>query len=93
MMYPSHYAPGEYGIVVPNKSPYETIHRSIRDTKKTMTDRKVELRPYLQDFSLGVKYNAKEVRAQIQAAADLGIYEWILWNPACRYTKDALLPN
>lgn len=93
MMYPSHYAPGEYGIKEPNRSPYETVHRSISDTKKIMKDQSVELRPYLQDFSLGMKYKAKEVRDQIQAAADQGIYEWLLWNPGCRYTQDALLPN
>src|SRR5262249_28488952 len=56
MMYPSHYAKGEYGIADPNHSPYETVHRSIRDTKRTMKDPSVGLRPYLQDFSLGVKY-------------------------------------
>lgn len=93
MMYPSHYAPGEYGIKSPNASPYETIHRCIRDTKRMMKDPRVELRPYLQDFSLGVKYGPKEVRDQIQAANDLGIHEWLLWNPACRYTEGALLPN
>jgi len=92
MMYPSHYAPGEYGIPNPNASPYEVIHRSVRDTKRTMKDPRVQLRPYFQDFSLGVKYTAKMVRDQIQAAADLGIYEWLLWNPACRYTQDALEP-
>ena len=34
----------------------------------------------------------KEVREQIEAAADLGIHEWLLWNPACRYTRGALHP-
>jgi hypothetical protein len=93
MMYPSHYAPGEFGIKSPNASPYETIHRSISDTKKTLKDINVELRPYLQDFSLGVKYTEKHVRDQINAAADLGVNEWLLWNPACRYTLDALKPK
>lgn len=93
MMYPSHYAAGEYGIASPNASPYDTIHHSIRDTKKVLGKSAVELRPYLQDFSLGVKYGPKEVREQIEAAADLGIYEWILWNPSCRYTYDAFRPN
>jgi hypothetical protein len=93
MMYPSHYAPGEYGIKDPNSSPYETIYRSISDTKKMLKDVPVQLRPYLQDFSLGVKYTPKHVRDQIQAAADLGINEWLLWNPQCRYTKGGLLPK
>lgn len=92
MMYPSHYAPGEYGIKSPNASPYETIYRSIRDTKRMMKDPSVELRPWLQDFSLGIKYTGAHIRDQINAANDLGIYEWLLWNPACRYTQDGLLP-
>lgn len=93
MMYPSHYAPGEYGIKSPNNSPYETVYRSISDTKKTMKGSTAQLRPYLQDFSLGVKYTGKHVRDQINAANDLGIHEWLLWNPACRYTRDGLLPT
>jgi hypothetical protein len=55
--------------------------------------KKVVLRPYLQDFSLGVKYTAKHVRDQIEAAYDNGVGEWLLWNPQCRYTKDAFEPK
>lgn len=93
MMYPSHYGAGEYGIADPNSSPYETVFRSIKDTRKVLlkANSQVELRPYLQDFSLGVKYDAKKVRDQIQAAADQGIHEWLLWSPSCNYTRDAML--
>jgi hypothetical protein len=93
MMYPSHYAKGEYGIAEPNKSPYDTIHRCISDTQKVIKGTNVELRPYLQDFSLGVKYTPHMVREQIQAANDLGINEWLLWNPLCRYSGAACLSN
>jgi len=93
MMYPSHYARGEFGIKKPNASPYETIHRSMQDTLKFIRGTNVELRPYLQDFSLGVKYNPAMVRAEIEAVMDNGVGEWILWNAACHYTKDALLPD
>src|SRR5262249_18456131 len=94
MMYPSHYNLGEYGIKNPNTQPYDTIHRGIHDTKRVLAKSTVELRPWLQDFSLGgVKYTAPMVRAQIDAAADQGIYEWLLWNPSCHYTSDALDPN
>jgi hypothetical protein len=92
MMYPSHYAPGEYGIKDPNNSPYDTVYRSMKDTKKVLQGSQVELRPYLQDFSLGVKYDAKKVRDQIQAVVDQGVDEWLLWNPSCQYTRDALEP-
>jgi hypothetical protein len=32
------------------------------------------------------------VRAQIQATYDVGIQEWVLWNPSSRYTLSALEP-
>jgi hypothetical protein len=93
MMYPSHYGAGEYGIPSPNAAPYATVLRSISDTRKMLKHKKVVLRPYLQDFSLGVKYTAKHVRDQIEAAYDNGVGEWLLWNPQCRYTKDAFEPK
>lgn len=92
MMYPSHYYPGEFGLKDPNSSPYETVYYSLRDTERVLAGRSVELRPWLQDFSLGVKYGPEEVRAQISAAADIGVNEWLLWNPACRYTRGGLRP-
>lgn len=91
MMYPSHYAPGEYGLKDPNSAPYDTLMRSIGDTRKVLKGKDhVILRPYLQDFSLGVKYTAQHVRDQIEAAYNHGVGEWLLWNPSCRYTRDAL---
>lgn len=90
MVYPSHYAKGEYGIPDPNREPYRVVHKTISDAKKRLGEKYVRLRPYLQDFSLGYKYGPKEVRAQIMACEDLGIKEWLLWNPNCHYTKAAL---
>lgn len=94
MMYPSHYAKGEYGIKDPNKAPYQTVHRTVKDTLELIkrSSSTAELRPYLQDFSLGVKYTPDHVRDQIQASADNGVHNWLLWNPSCRYTREALLP-
>ena len=46
--------------------------------------------PWLQDFSLGRAYGPAEVAAQLRAARDAGIEEWILWDPAVTYTEDAL---
>jgi len=93
MMYPSHYAPGEFGLKSPNNSPYQTVSRSVEDTMRVLGAKPVQLRPYLQDFSLGVKYTPQKVRAQIEATMDHGVNEWILWNAACRYTKEALEPR
>lgn len=95
MVYPSHYWTGSFGYQEPNAYPYEIVRRALRDGLKRSAE--VEgagsIRPWLQDFSLGdPPYGAPEVRAQIQAAYDVGIQEWILWNPGSRYTEAALIP-
>jgi len=94
MTYPSHYAKGEYGIPNPNDQPYRTLHFAMRDALKALGPEGAhKLRPYLQDFSLkgrGIRYRAKEVRAQMQAAADLGVPSWTLWNANCHYTFEAI---
>lgn len=94
MIYPSHYARGEYGLANPNDVPYKTISYALKDAIKTLgPEGSKKLRPYLQDFSLkgrGIRYGVKEVRAQIQASVDLGIPSWTLWNARCSYTWEAL---
>jgi len=92
MMYPSHYGAGEFGIEDPNSAPFEVVDRSVRDTLKMLEGKNVQLRPFLQDFSLGVKYTEELVRAQIEAVTGNNVNEWLLWNPRCRYTKNALIP-
>ena len=44
------------------------------------------------DFSLGFRYGPEEVRAQIRAAREQGVLNWILWNPQNRYNWEALRP-
>ena len=101
MIYPSHYYKGSYGYKNPNNAPYEIIRLSLKDAIRKSVDQtqseaviKEKIRPWLQDFTLGYpSYGAAEVRAQIKAANDLGIKEWLLWNPSVRYTRNALLPH
>ena len=57
----------------------------------------VKIRPYLQDFTaswLGkgnyLVYGDEEVKAQIQAAYDLGIDDFCLWDPSNKYCYGAL---
>ncbi|HZD03746.1 MAG TPA: putative glycoside hydrolase, partial [Longimicrobiales bacterium] len=95
MVYPSHYWKGSFGIAEPNAHPYEVVKRALSDALERSA--KVEgagaTRPWLQAFSLGKPpYGPPEIRAQIQAAYDVGIREWILWNPASRYEEGALEP-
>jgi hypothetical protein len=89
MMYPSHYAKGEYGLKNPNRQPYLTIHHGVADGLTRLQD-PAKLRPFLQDFSLGVRYTPAHVRAEIRAAEELGVRGWILWNAANRYTWSAV---
>ncbi|MDO8802977.1 MAG: putative glycoside hydrolase [Elusimicrobiota bacterium] len=93
MMYPSHYAPGEYHIKNPNGSPFKVINRGLKDAMAKLGPDYAKLRPYLQDFSLGWNYGPSEVRAQLMATRLNLLESWVLWNPANRYTWAALTPQ
>jgi hypothetical protein len=93
MTYPSHYAPGSYGIARPNAHPYEIISHALRDAKRRTAGISGAARivPWYQDFTLGPPhYGVEQVRAQIRAGHDAGFDEWLLWNPGSRYTIGAL---
>ncbi len=92
MLYPSHFWNGSYGIEVPAEKPYEVMYQALSDgiakLEAVGIDRD-KIRPWFQDFDLlGVSYDASMVRAQIQAAADLGIYSWMMWDPRNDYTDE-----
>lgn len=91
MVYPSHYIPGNFGLKNPDLAPYETVYRSLSDAKKRLEEAgntKTQIRPWLQDFSLGSRYGRTQIQAQIKAVTDAGIKEWIFWNPSCRYQAE-----
>lgn len=101
MAYPSHYFSTHLpGIERPNRTPYETIatavgmavirHERIRDAGGTPA----RIIPWLQAFDApwvdrDFPYRAAQVRAQIEATYDLGLEDWILWDPAVRYERIA----
>lgn len=104
MVYPSHYAYGSYGIKYPDLEPYKTVFTSLSTAVqriKVMNEDKpkAKIRPWLQDFTGSwlrpreayKEYTADDVRAQIKAAYDSGLKEWILWNAGNKYSEDALL--
>lgn len=96
MVYPSHYWQGSFGIQRPNAYPYEIVYRAMRDAarRSAAVEGAGVTRPYLQDFTLGApRYEAPEVRAQIEATYDAGIREWVMWNPGSRYTEGAYAPE
>ncbi len=92
MVYPSHYNPGEYKIANPEANPHDTVYLSLVDFQKRLEGTACKLRPWLQDFSLRVNYGVTEVQAQIRACYELGITEWLLWDPNCTFTEEAVQP-
>ena len=91
MVYPSHWAKGEYGVADPNRQPAEIVSRSLAVFQRHLQGTTVALVPWLQDFSLGVAYGPDQVRAQIDAAKGLGITSFLLWNAGARYQPAALV--
>ncbi|MDR1832063.1 MAG: hypothetical protein LBQ97_04940 [Fusobacteriaceae bacterium] len=92
MMYPSHYKKGVYGIAVPDKDPYNIIYRGARDAgnRNENLESPAAIRPWLQAFTAKwlkeyQNYGYDEIELQIMALADLGIKEYILWNPSNSY--------
>ena len=95
MVYPSHYWVGSFGMADPNGHPYEIVREALVSglRRSEAVEGAGVIRPWLQDFTLGSpRYEAPEVRAQIQATYDAGIDEWLLWNASSRYTEAALEP-
>ncbi len=93
MVYPSHYNTGEYNIGNPEANPHDIVYKSLVDFQAKLEGTACKLRPWLQDFSLRLTYGAEEVLAQIRACYELGINEWLLWDPQCTFTEAALQPE
>lgn len=93
MKYPSHYGNGAYGIAVPDAQPYKTIYYSTRDSvnRNENIDHPAVIRPWIQAFTAKwvkghITYGEKQIKEQIKAMNDLGVTEYLLWNPSNNYT-------
>jgi hypothetical protein len=93
MLYPSHWGPQEYGVADPEREPYAIVRRSLADFRRIVRGTGARVVPWLQDFSLGVQYGEREVRAQIDASSAAGLDEFLLWDPNVTYTGNALDPD
>ncbi len=92
MVYPSHYPPTFQGYKNPAAHPYEIVYFAmskavLRLSAPTSTPSK--LRPWLQDFDLGINYGAAEVEAQKKAVYDSGLTSWMIWDAGNKYTREA----
>jgi hypothetical protein len=87
MIYPSHFTDGQFGIDKPGDKPGPTIAAAMSDWRRKTNGGTMQIRPWLQDFTLGgIPYGAREVKAQIAAADRTGGDGWLLWNAQCIYT-------
>jgi len=84
MVYPNLYEPGEYGLEYPAAKPYELVKNALVEAPGRLAGTGAKGRPYLQAFddyyARSLDYTAEMVRAQINAAAELGFTEYILWG-------------
>ena len=97
MIYPSHYANGNFGIEVPDAEPYEAILGALGRSTKALSgiseEARAYVRPWLQCFTASwveghIEYDLEAIKAQIQAVYDAGYEEWILWNASNKYTYE-----
>lgn len=88
MIYPSHWSEGFFGFDVPDYYPYEFTVAYIEEELYLLgpVQNNVTSRPWLQDFSMFMEYGPNEVQAQINALAENGIHEYLLWNASGEYT-------
>lgn len=100
MVYPSHYVNNAYGISVPDAKPYELIRAAVADGEALLDAARAKnpaahiakQRPWLQAFTATwvdghITYAGKQMKEQIQGAADAGVGEWLLWNASNKYDK------
>lgn len=91
MVYPSHYASGEFNLPDPSSTPGMTVALSLRDFNNAMLGKKAVLIPWLEDFSLTSAHRPiEEVQAQIDAARRQNAKGFLLWNPSGVYTEEVL---
>jgi hypothetical protein len=103
MMYPSHYLPTHLpGVPHPNRMPYETLWKSAgMAVLRSQALEQAGLRParsipWLQAFSApwvdhNFTYGPDQLRQQVKGVYDVGLNDWILWNPGSKY--DPFVPG
>lgn len=90
MIYPSHYGERFENYQNPAEFPYEIVKMNLEKGKQRIANTECRIRPWLQDFDMGAVYDQEKIELQKQAVYDADAYGWLLWNPANRYTEQAL---
>jgi hypothetical protein len=99
MVYPSHYLPTHLpGVRTPNRMPFETVYKSVgMAVIRNERMRQVGVEParlivWLQAFNApwvdrNFPYGPDQFRDQVRALYEVGVEDWILWNPGSRYEQ------
>lgn len=92
MMYPSHYPPGHLRLSNPAAAPGLVIANGMAKGVPyfATTTARAQVRPWLQAFHIGARYDAAKIRAQINAVEKYPNAGWLLWNASMRYTNAGL---
>ncbi len=100
MVYPSTFASGLPGQDPKYRNaiayPYEIVNKSTERAVRRAREinPRIQIRPWIQDFKDYAfdfrTYTPLEIRQQMDAARDAGGRGWLLWDPAVKYTKEAL---
>jgi hypothetical protein len=101
MAYPSTYADGLPGESPEYRNaiayPYEIVNKTTQRavSRASAVNPNLVVRSWLQDFQDYAfderTYTAAEIRAQMDGARDAGGRGWLLWDPAVKYTPQALM--
>ena len=86
MLYPERWGLSEYGVADPMAQPYDIVSRSLADFQKAVAPFGRPLAPWLEDYGGRVAYGPPQVQAQIKAATDRHVANWMFWNPHGRYS-------
>ncbi len=88
MVYPSLYGAWSYGVDQPEERPFDIVHAALTDAATRLVGTGAKGRPYLLAADgKRVESTAEWVKAQIEAAEQLGFNEWMLWGG---YIEEAL---
>jgi hypothetical protein len=101
MVYPSHYLPTHLpGVSRPNRMPFETVYKSVgmavirNERMRQAGIEPARLIVWLQAFNAPwvdrgnpFPYGPQQFRDQVRALYEVGVEDWILWNPGSRYEQ------
>ena len=101
MVYPSTFDTGLPGQAGRYRNaiayPYTVVRKSTERTveRARAVNPEIEVRPWIQDFQDYAfdyrTYTPDEIRAQMNGAREGGGRGWLLWDPAVKYTREALV--